>query len=91
MAHFPYYRPRRMRTNEAMRSLVRENELQVTDLMYPIFVVAGENIKEEIQFMGPTRLSAIEEAQQHVVGVIRRLDEAGEIYIGRGDQDAVVK
>ena len=48
MAHFPYYRPRRMRTNEAMRSLVRENELQVTDLMYPIFVVAGENIKEEI-------------------------------------------
>ena len=52
---------------------------------------AVENIKEEIQFMGPTRLSAIEEAQQHVVSVIRRLDEAGEIYIGRGEQDAVVK
>lgn len=52
---------------------------------------AAQNIKEEIQFMGPTRLSAIEEAQQHVVAVIRRLDEAGEIYIGRGDQDAVVK
>lgn len=52
---------------------------------------AVENIKEEIQFMGPTRLSAIEEAQQHVVAVIRRLDETGEIYIGRGDQDAVVK
>lgn len=52
---------------------------------------AVQNIKEEIQFMGPTRLSAIEEAQQHVVAVIRRLDEAGEIYIGRGDQDAVVK
>lgn len=52
---------------------------------------AVENIKEEIQFMGPTRLSAVEEAQQNVVAVIRRLDEAGEIYIGRGDQDAVVK
>jgi flagellar motor switch protein FliG len=52
---------------------------------------AVQNIKEEIQFMGPTRLSAIEEAQQHVVAVIRRLDEAGEIYIGRGEQDAVVK
>lgn len=52
---------------------------------------AVENLKEELQFMGPTRLSAIEEAQHAVVAVIRRLDEAGEIYIGRGDQDAVVK
>ncbi len=52
---------------------------------------AVENIKEEIQFMGPTRLSAVEEAQQQVVAVIRHLDETGEIYIGRGDQDAVVK
>jgi len=52
---------------------------------------AVENIKEEIQFMGPTRLSAVEEAQQPVVAVIRHLDETGEIYIGRGDQDAVVK
>ena len=50
-----------------------------------------ENLQEEIQFMGPTRLSAVEEAQQSVVAVIRRLDETGEIYIGRGDQDAVVK
>ena len=52
---------------------------------------AVENLQEEIQFMGPTRLSAIEEAQQNVVAVIRCLDENGEIYLGRGDQDAVVK
>ena len=52
---------------------------------------AVQNIQEEIQFMGPTRLSAVEEAQQTVVAVIRKLDEAGEIYIGRGEQDAVVK
>ena len=52
---------------------------------------AVENLQEEIQFMGPTRLSAIEEAQQNVVAVIRRLDENGEIYLGRGNQDAVVK
>ena len=41
--------------------------------------------------MGPVRLSSVEEAQQKVVAVIRRLDDAGEIYIGRGEQDAVVK
>lgn len=51
---------------------------------------AGELLKEDIQFMGPVRLSTVEEAQQRIVGIIRRLDEAGEIVIGRGDQDAVV-
>ncbi|HCM88664.1 MULTISPECIES: flagellar motor switch protein FliG [Vagococcus] len=49
-----------------------------------------EMLKEDLQFMGPARLSAVEEAQQNIVAVIRRLDEEGEIYIGRGDQDAVI-
>ncbi|AQP54564.1 flagellar motor switch protein FliG [Vagococcus penaei] len=49
-----------------------------------------ETLKEDLQFMGPARLSAVEEAQQSIVAVIRRLDEQGEIYIGRGDQDAVI-
>ncbi|MGN9066626.1 flagellar motor switch protein FliG [Ligilactobacillus agilis] len=51
---------------------------------------AVDNLKEELEFMGPTRLSAVEEAQQKIVGVIRKLDEAGEIYIRRGEEDAVV-
>lgn len=51
---------------------------------------AGDLLREDIQFMGPVRLSTVEEAQQRIVGIIRRLDEAGEIVIGRGDQDAVV-
>lgn len=49
-----------------------------------------EMLKEDLQFLGPARLSAVEEAQQTIVAVIRRLDEEGEIYIGRGDQDAVI-
>lgn len=52
---------------------------------------AVETLREDMQFLGPTRLSAVEEAQQKVVTVIRRLDEQGEIYIRRGDQDAVVE
>lgn len=51
---------------------------------------AADLLREDIQFMGPVRLSTVEEAQQRIVGIIRRLDEAGEIVIGRGDQDAVV-
>ena len=42
-------------------------------------------IREEIEFMGPVRLKNVEEAQQKIVAVIRRLEEAGELVIsGRG-------
>ena len=51
---------------------------------------AADLLKEDIQFMGPVRLSTVEEAQHRIVGIIRRLDEAGEIVIGRGEQDAVI-
>lgn len=51
---------------------------------------AADMLKEDIKFMGPVRLSTVEDAQQKIVGIIRRLDEAGEIVIGRGDQDSVI-
>ncbi len=51
---------------------------------------ASEMLKEDIKFMGPVRISTVEEAQQKIVGVIRRLEEAGEIVISRGDQDGVI-
>lgn len=41
-------RPRRLRASSAIRDLVRETVLNVNDLIYPIFVVEGENIKREI-------------------------------------------
>ena len=44
-------RPRRLRLNENLRSMVRETNLSVKDLIYPLFVVAGENVREEIPSM----------------------------------------
>jgi len=44
-------RPRRLRQNDAIRSLVRETTLSKNDLIYPLFVVEGENIKSEIASM----------------------------------------
>ncbi|MBQ9486207.1 MAG: porphobilinogen synthase [Selenomonadaceae bacterium] len=44
-------RPRRLRISENIRALVRENILTVKDLVYPLFVVAGENVREEIPSM----------------------------------------
>ncbi len=44
-------RPRRMRISEAVRSMVCETQLSAKDFVYPIFVVPGENVKEEIPSM----------------------------------------
>lgn len=42
---------RRLRSNESIRTLVRENSVQVTDLIYPMFVIEGTNIKNPIPSM----------------------------------------
>lgn len=44
-------RMRRLRENEAIRALVRETKIDVEDLIYPIFVMEGEGIKQEIPSM----------------------------------------
>lgn len=46
---------------------------------------AAQLIKEDIQFMGPVKVSDVEAAQQRIVDIVRRLEEAGEVVIqGRG-------
>lgn len=48
---FNALRPRRLRRTEAIRSMVRETVLTPKDFVYPIFVVPGTNVKEEIPSM----------------------------------------
>ncbi len=47
-------------------------------------------IKEDKEFMGPVRMKDVEEAQQKIVGVIRKLEDASEIVISRGGGDDLV-
>lgn len=47
-------------------------------------------LKEDMDYMGPVKMRAVEEAQQKVVAIIRRLEEAGEISVGRGEEDVLV-
>lgn len=49
-----------------------------------------EMIKEDMEFMGPVRLRDVEEAQQKIVNIIRRLEDAGEIVIARGGGDEII-
>jgi porphobilinogen synthase len=48
---FPKIRMRRLRSSDSMRRLVRETSLSVDDLVYPLFVREGENLKEPIKSM----------------------------------------
>lgn len=51
MANYPTQRLRRLRYNPIVRGMVRETELSKNDLIYPMFVRPGENIKNEIKSM----------------------------------------
>lgn len=51
---------------------------------------AAAALKEDIEFLGPVRLMDVEKSQQRIVSIIRRLDEAGEIVISRGGEDAII-
>lgn len=81
---------RKLRTDERMRSFVRENSISVSDLIYPIFVCDGENVKQEIESMPdicrysldrlPEELDRVQEAKIPVVllfGIPEYKDEKG--------------
>jgi porphobilinogen synthase len=48
---FPVHRPRRLRRNEVIRSMVRETVLSPEDFIYPLFVTCGKGVKREIPSM----------------------------------------
>jgi porphobilinogen synthase len=90
MPAYPELRLRRLRKSEALRSLVRENSVDVGDLIYPLFVVEGGGIKKEIDSMpGVFQFSAdklAREIEQLVAlrvpavilfGVVNEKDEVG--------------
>lgn len=66
--------------NEEVRQKIYKNQSQR----------ASQMLREEIEFMGPVRLKEVEEAQQRIVKVIRALEEAGEVVVFRGGEDALI-
>jgi len=50
----------------------------------------GAMIKEDMEYMGPVRRTDVENAQQKIVAIIRRLQDAGEIVIARGGSDEII-
>lgn len=48
---FPEYRPRRMRRTETFRSMIRETRLDAAQMIYPLFIMPGKGIREEVPSM----------------------------------------
>ncbi|AEH22409.1 Porphobilinogen synthase [Thermodesulfobacterium geofontis OPF15] len=63
---FPEYRPRRLRRTENIRSLVRETHLTIDDLIYPLFICEGKNIKQEIRSMPEVYRFSIDKALEEI-------------------------
>ena len=89
--------------NRAIQTVLREvdnNELAVAlknaneDVQKVIFDNLSSRlasmIKEDMEFMGPVRLKDVEDAQQKIVNIIRKLEDSGEIVISRGGGDEIV-
>lgn len=51
MAHYPLKRLRRLRYNPIVRDMIRETQLSKNDLIYPMFVIPGEKVKNEVKSM----------------------------------------
>lgn len=98
---FPDYRPRRMRRNIQMRSLIRETRLSPEQFIYPLFIMPGKGVREEIPSMpGVFRMSVDQlgkEAKEilslglnHVIlfGLPEKKDPAGS---GAHAQDGIIQ
>ena len=51
---------------------------------------AGDTMREEIEYMGPVKIRDVEEAQQRIVNIVRKLEDAGDITISRGKGDEMI-
>lgn len=62
MKPIDYIRPRRLRASAGVRNLVRETSLQTADLVYPLFIVSGKQVKEEIESLQGQYHLSVDEA-----------------------------
>ncbi|WP_310558539.1 porphobilinogen synthase [Flavobacterium sp.] len=82
---FPLQRNRRLRTNESIRSLVRETTLSPTDFMFPMFIAEGENIKVAIPSMPGIFRRSIDLTVEEVKEIYALGIRAVNIYVKVGE------
>ena len=81
---------REVDNNELATALKSANEEVQTVIFNNLSKRLVAMIKDDMDFMGPVRLKDVEEAQQKIVNIIRKLEDSGEIVISRGGGDEIV-
>ncbi|MDL2210693.1 flagellar motor switch protein FliG [Desulfovibrio sp. OttesenSCG-928-O18] len=78
-------------SNEDLTMALRGSKEDMRDVFFRnMSERAATMIREDLEIMGPTRLADVEEAQQNIVKVVRRLEAEGRIMISRGSSDVFV-
>ncbi len=81
---------REVDNNELAVALKSANEDVQSAIFNNLSKRLAQMIKEDMDFMGPVRMKDVEEAQQKIVNIIRKLEDSGEIVISRGGGDEIV-
>jgi len=81
---------REVETKDLALALKGSSEEVMNKILSNMSSRAATMLKEDMQFMGPVRLREVEEAQQKIVKVIRKLEEAGVIVVSRGGADEII-
>ena len=81
---------REVDNNDLAISLKSANEEVQSAIFNNLSKRLATMIKEDMEFMGPVRMKDVEEAQQKIVNIIRKLEDAGEIVISRGGGDEII-
>jgi len=67
---FPLTRLRRLRKNENIRRMVRENQLTIDDLVYPLFITHGEKVREEVQAMPGIYRFSVDQLEKEIREIV---------------------
>jgi len=81
---------REVETKDLGLALKGSNPEVAQKIMANMSARAGQMLKDDMEFMGPVRLRDVEDAQQRIVKVIRKLEESGAIVISRGGSDEII-
>ena len=81
---------REVDNNDLAVALKNANEQVQTAIFNNLSKRLAVMIKEDMDFMGPVRMKDVEEAQQKIVNIIRKLEDSAEIVISRGGGDEIV-
>ena len=80
MSFYPHHRPRRMRRDDFSRRLMRENLLTTNDLIYPVFIVEGTNVRQAVPSMPGVERTSVDLLMK-VARAVRGTRRAGDFAV----------